>query len=83
MGIFSKERKYKRKPKARIIVAAKAETIYNQYEDRTEDISNKLGISSGVPREKIIFELNKLKNKQDLRKILKLTDEDFKRFGIE
>lgn len=71
---------YTRKVKGR---KDESKKTYDQYEDRTEDIANKLGInSSGANYEKIQFELNKIKNNKNLRKILKLTDKDFKRYGL-
>jgi len=74
---------YKRKPEGRKAEATKAKKVYNQYEDRHEDIANKLGISSsGANPEKIKFELNKIKHNKNLRKILKLTDSDFKLYGL-
>ena len=48
------------------------------------DITDKLGISSSTPREKIIFELNKLKSKKtNTWRKLHLTEHDFKAFDIE
>lgn len=69
---------FKRKNKERKEETVKIVNVY----DITK-VTNKLGISSDAPREKIIFELNKLKNKRDLRNTLKLTDKDFKDYGIE
>ena len=45
-------------------------------------LNKKLGISSNAPREKIIFDLNKLKHKENLRKILNITDDDYNTYGI-
>ena len=56
-------------------------TGYQKAVERTA-VHIKLGISSDAPREKIIFELNKLKHKDNLRRILKLTDANFKQYGI-
>ena len=75
---------FKRKVKERKVEAKRATQVYNQYANREEDIANKLGISSsGANFEKIKFELNKVKGKIKLREILKLTDADFKRYGLE
>ena len=74
---------FSRKPKGRKAEAKKAEKVYNQYEDQGEDIANKLGINSaGANDDKIRFELNKIKDNKNLRKILKLTDKDFKKYGL-
>ena len=75
---------YTRKVKGRKEESKQAKKTYDQYEDRTEDIANKLGInSSGANYDKIKFELNKIKDNKNLRKILKLTDKDFKKYGLE
>tara|TARA_B110000014_G_C20030211_1_gene534947 strand:+ start:356 stop:556 length:201 start_codon:yes stop_codon:yes gene_type:complete len=56
-------------------VKAKSKT-----DDYTE-IRNKLNISSEAPKEKIAFELNKLKDKR-LWSIYGITEKDFKKFGV-
>ena len=73
---------FRRKTKERVIEAKRATKVYDQYKDREEDVRNKLGISSSAPYEKIVFELNKIKGKRDLKRILHITDEDLERFGI-
>jgi len=74
---------FKRKLKERPIEEEKAKKIYNQYPDREIEIGKRLGINSnGINPEKIKFELNKIKNKPHLIKILKLTPEDFKKYGL-
>ena len=72
----------KRKPEDRKKEAAKSKKVYNQHSDREEDIKNKLGISSSSPKEKVIFELNKVRHKKDLLKSLKITDADLKEYGF-
>ena len=65
----------KRKPKR---------TGYQQMTSQIPGLLNKkLGISSDAPREKIIFELNKLKYKVSLRKILNITQDDYNTYGID
>ena len=74
---------FKRKPKGRKTEAKKAEDKHLDSGE-LQTICNKLGISSsGRNVEKIKFELNRLKNKSATRKALGLTDEDFKKYGIE
>ena len=49
-----------------------------------QDIRNRLGLRSDAPKEKIVFELNRLKGKSRTTwKVLKLTEADFKKFGIQ
>ena len=63
--------------------AERAKKVYNQYADRDEDIANKLGISShGANRDKIKFELTKIKNKPKLMDRLGITSKDLKLYGL-
>ena len=49
-----------------------------------QNICNRLGLRRDAPKEKIVFELNRLKGKSRTTwKSLKLTEEDFKKFGIQ
>ncbi len=69
---------FKRRPEAR---KEEAYVARNTHFDSstTQSIANKLGISSsGVNKEKIIYELNKIKNKPHLLKLLKISDKDLK-----
>ena len=69
---------FKRRPEARKEEAYVARN--RDFDSSTvQSISNKLGISSsGVNKEKIIYELNKIKNKPHLLKLLKISDKDLK-----
>lgn len=71
---------FKRKPSGRKAEAKKARQIFNS--NRINPITKKLGISSSAPREKIIFELNKIKGNARLMKQLKVTDKDLKEYGV-
>ena len=70
----------KRKVEERKVEAEKAKKIFDA--GKFTSINRKLGLRDDAPKEKIIFELNRLKNPRT-RKQLGLTDEDFKKFGIE
>ena len=71
---------YKRKNAGRKLEAKKAKVIFNS--DSINPINKRLGISSNAPREKIIFELNKIKGNVRLLKQLKITDSDLKEYGL-
>ena len=71
---------FKRKVEERKVEASKAKKVFNS--ENFTSINRKLGLRDSAPKEKIIFELNRLKNPRT-RKQLGLTDEDFKKFGIE
>ena len=71
---------YKRKPYGRKAEAKKAKDTFDS--DRINPINKRLGISSNTPREKIIFELNKIKGNERLMKQLKITESDLKEYGI-
>lgn len=71
---------FKKKSEERKVEAKKAKTVFNS--DDFTSINKKLGLRSNAPREKIIFELNRLKNPRT-RKALGLTEQDFKQFGID
>jgi hypothetical protein len=70
----------KRKPEDRKKEAKKSKQVFNSND--IQGIRNKLGISSTAPKEKIIFELNKVRHKKDLLKSLKITDADLKEYGF-
>lgn len=71
---------FKKKSEERKVEAKKAKAVFNS--DDFTSINKKLGLRSNAPREKIIFELNRLKNPRT-RKALGLTEQDFKQFGID
>ena len=74
---------FKRKPKKRKSEAKRAK---KKYVDSSEfqNICNRLGLRQDAPREKIIFELNRLKFKSERTwNTLKLTKQDFEDFGLE
>ncbi len=74
---------FKRKVKERKSEAERAKKVYDSQPDREVFIGKQLGINlHGINFEKIKFELNKIKNKKHLREILKLKDEDFKKYGL-
>jgi len=73
---------FKRKSSGRKAEAKKAKKVYHQNSDREEFIKNRLGISSASPRDKVIFELNKIKHKPRLLKQLKITESDLKVYGF-
>ena len=62
--------------------ASRAEKKYVTSSD-FQNIRNRLGLRSDAPKEKIVFELNRLKGKSRTTwKVLKLTEADFKKFGV-
>ena len=74
---------FKRKPEERKIEAKKAK---DQYIDSSEyqDIRNRLGLRNDSPKEKIVYELQRLKCKSESTwKTLQLTEKDFKKFGVD
>ena len=71
---------YKRRVQGRKAEAKKAKVTFNS--NRINPINKRLGISSAAPREKIIFELNKIKGNERLLKQLKITDKDLKEYGL-
>ena len=74
---------FKRKPEERKIEAKKAQ---DKYTDSSEyqDIRNRLGLRNDAPKEKIVFELHRLKTKsKDTWKALNLSEKDFKKFGVD
>ena len=74
---------FRRKPKKRKTEAKRAK---KEYVDSSEfqSIRNRLGLRNNAPKEKIVFELNRLKGKSRTTwKVLKLTEADFKKFGIQ
>jgi len=74
---------FKRKPEERKKEAKKAQ---DKYVDSSEyqDIRNRLGLTSTAPKEKIVFELHRLKTKsKDTWKALNLSEKDFKKFGVD
>lgn len=74
MGVF------KRKNSERKSEAKKARDTFNSK--RINPINKRLGISSSAPREKIVFELNKIKGNPKLLNQLKITDSDLKEYGL-
>jgi len=64
--------------------AKKAEKKHVDSSDY-QDIANRLGINrSGANKEKIVYELNRLKGKSKATwKALELTEKDFKKFGVD
>ena len=74
---------FKRKPKARKAEAKKAKKKYVDSSEH-QNLCNRLGLRQDAPREKIIFELNRLRYKSEATwKALKLTEKDFEDFGLE
>ncbi|HEC64676.1 MAG TPA: hypothetical protein ENI23_05250 [bacterium] len=74
---------FKRKPEERKKEAKKAQ---DQYIDSSEyqDIRNRLGLHNDAPKEKIVYELQRLKCKSEATwKALQLTEKDFKKFGVD
>jgi len=74
---------FKRKPEERKKEAKRAQ---DKYVDSSEyqDIRNRLGLRSNAPKEKIVFELHRLKTKsKDTWKALNLSEKDFKKFGVD
>ncbi len=74
---------FKRKPKKRKTEARKAKEKYVNSSEH-QNICNRLGLRQDAPREKIIFELNRLRYKSEATwKSLKITKKDFEDFGLE
>ena len=74
---------FKRKPKKRKTEAKKAKEKYVDSSEH-QNLCNRLGLRQDAPREKIIFELNRLKWKsKGTWDALKLTEKDFEDFGLE
>jgi len=74
---------FKRRPKGRSAEEKKAKKKYPTSSDY-QNIRNRLGLRSDAPKEKIIFELNRLKFKSEgTWNALKLTKKDFEDFGLE
>jgi len=74
---------FKRKPEERKKEAKKAK---DKYVDSSEyqNIRNRLGLRNDAPKEKIVFELHRLKTKsKDTWKALNLSEKDFKKFGVD
>jgi hypothetical protein len=71
---------FKKKSEERKVEAKKAKAVFNS--DDFTSINKKLGLRANAPKEKIVFELNRLKNPRT-RKALGLTEQDFKQFGID
>ncbi len=74
---------FKRKPEERKKEAKRAQ---DKYVDSSEyqDIRNRLGLRSNAPKEKIVFELHRLKTKSKATwKALNLSEKDFKKFGVD
>jgi len=73
---------YERKPKGRLREEKKAKEIFNSSD--IQDIRNRMGLRSNAPREKIVYELKRLKGKSKATwDALNLTEKDFKDFGLE
>jgi len=74
---------FKHKPRARKVEAKKARVKHVTSYD-FQNLRNRLGLRQNTPREKIIFELNRLKWKSEATwKALNLTEKDFEEFGLE
>ena len=74
---------FKRKPEERKKEAKKAQ---DKYVDSSEyqDIRNRLGLRNDAPKEKIVFELHRLKTKSKATwNALNLSEKDFKKFGVD
>ena len=74
---------FKRKPEERKKEAKKAK---DKYVDSSEyqDIRNRLGLRNDAPKEKIVFELHRLKTKSKATwNALNLSEKDFKKFGVD
>ncbi|KKK82052.1 hypothetical protein LCGC14_2807220 [marine sediment metagenome] len=78
---------FKRKPEERKIEAKKSkEQFKEQYPDIPDypNIRNRLGLRNDAPKEKIVFELHRLKCKSEATwKALQLSEKDFKKFGVD
>lgn len=73
---------FERRPKGRLVEAKKAKEKHFNSSD-IQNIRNRLGLRSNAPKEKIVFELNRLKGKSKATwDSLKLTKEDFEKFGV-
>ena len=73
---------FERRPKGRLLEEKKAKEKHFDSSD-IQNIRNRLGLRSTAPKEKIVFELNRLKAKSKATwDALKLTKEDFEKFGI-
>jgi len=74
---------FKRRPKGRLAEEKRAKKKYVTSSD-FQNIRNRLGLRSTAPKEKIIFELNRLRYKSEATwKSLNLTKKDFEDFGLE
>jgi len=71
---------FKRKSSGRKAEAKKAKKIFNT--DNINPINKRLGISSNAPKEKIVYELNKIKGNKRLLKQLSITESDLIRYGL-
>jgi len=74
---------FKRKPEERKVEAKRAQ---DKYVDSSEyqDIRNRLGLRNDAPKEKIVFELHRLKTKSKATwNALNLSEKDFKKFGVD
>jgi len=78
---------FKRKPEERKKEAKKAkEKFKEQYPDIPDypNIRSRLGLRSNAPKEKIVFELHRLKTKSKATWFaLNLSEKDFKKFGVD
>ena len=78
---------FKRKPEERKKEAKKAkEKFKEQYPDIPDypNIRNRLGLRNDAPKEKIVFELHRLKTKSKATwDALNLSEKDFKKFGVD
>ncbi len=74
---------FRRKPKVRKTEAKRAKVKHEDSSDH-QNLCNRLGLRQDAPREKIIFELNRLRYKSEgTWDALKLTEKDFEDFGLE
>lgn len=77
---------FRRRVKGKVTRTTEEKRAKDKYVDSSEfqSIANRLGLGSDAPKEKIIFELNRLKNKsQATWNALKLTKKDFEDFSLE
>ncbi len=77
---------FKRRTKGTVTRKTEAKRAEKKYVTSSDfqNIRNRLGLRSDAPKEKIVFELNRLKGKRRTTwQSLKLTEADFKKFGIQ
>ncbi len=77
---------FKRRTSGKVTRKTEAKRAEKKYVTSSDfqNIRNRLGLRNGAPKEKIVFELNRLKGKRRTTwESLKLTEADFKKFGIQ